>query len=64
MNKKADRLNETVVEKLAHAKSIIIVIQQTQGIDEHYGFALQAAVDLIAEADHAATGLAELAGAI
>jgi hypothetical protein len=37
MSKKADRLNETLIAKLAHAKSIIIVIQQTQGIDEHYG---------------------------
>ena len=63
MGKKADKLNETLCEKLAHATGIITVMQATQGLDEHYGFALQAVIDLIHEADHAAAGLAELTGA-
>ncbi len=62
MGKKAGALNDTICKKLAQAKGIITVMQATQGLEEGYGFAMQAVCELIDQADDAAVKLAQLAG--
>jgi hypothetical protein len=63
MSKKADKLNETLCKKLTNARGIVTIAQGYATDNEMFGFALQAALDLLDEVDDLAVGLAEMAGA-
>lgn len=60
---KADRLNDSITEKLTQARGVITLAQSYAAENEMFSFALQAALDLLKDVDRHAADLAEVAGA-
>ncbi|MEK6594781.1 MAG: hypothetical protein AABZ67_17060 [Pseudomonadota bacterium] len=60
---KADTVSEALCDKLTNARGVVTIAQAYASDNEMFHYALQAALDLMQEADDLAAKLGQLAGA-